>query len=546
MSFLSSRSPLQTVFGRALKLAVGSAVALGVSGLPAIAYTQFETSKTTLNYDASKSTVAVSAAMTDEEKIDVLEAAVAKVDTYNEDSQQVDALRGLAQSYSDLGLQGRAIELLDRAVAIVRNSNSQYLTPMRVVPTYIEIGEVEAAEHLMAQIVADGNARTNYFIKVAEAYGSIGDAERELSTLSRTIDRLESLAAQENQNIMSAIGSVATAYNSIEDERATPAALFRLVQLAENEIIMHGTEISGDRLAVTLSQLSVAYSKQGNAEQAEALAARAMEIIRSGEETGYTTAEVATAYGYIQDREISEPALATIRELAVDDLGSTDPIGPYSALGAVAIAYDRLGHTEKSEEAIAVLTDTFGDSLYMLGAILSLHVEMDNAAAKEATIQKMFEMLPLLREANLVVSDVTAGYSGLTGIVEGYVYTEDDAIAQERLALLESFFTEVHFDPLYFPGQLAILARAAASRGDRAAAQRLLEDGTQRLEADIDACERYCTGVINSLAAGYTRLEDDQARQSGFDKLQQIADDNLDDEVRDSVSNTLTLYRAVL
>ena len=461
-----------------------------------------------------------------------MDAAVLTTEHYDgedADSNQIRLLRRLAQAYSALGEQTRAVELLDQATAIAQDSESRFLSPIRIVPTYIKIGETEKAEALLDEAIAASDyIQTRYLLDIAAASVFTENTELAASALSQAVDYLESSAAEENsRGSVYSVGSIAQAYSRLGDETAAEEGLSRLVALIDAEVETDAIEDrSRGRLATALSQLSIAQSEQGNTDSAEALALQAMEIIRDGEQTGYIAADVAAAYGYIEDIDVAEQALLELTQLAMDDLSSNDPIGPVSALRAIAIADEQKGNTEKSEEALAVVTETFGDSLYMLGAILGIYTDMENVAAQETTIQQMFDKLPLLREAGLVVSDVTSGYAGIDGVVEGYIQTVDDELAQERLAMLERFFKEVQFDPLDTPGQLAILARAAARREDYATAQRLLAEATQQLETDSDFCQERCVSEIGRLANGYTWLEDDQARQDGFDRLQQVADDN--------------------
>ena len=528
---------------------------LSISSIPFAAYAQGEPSPTTTsplqNGQSLTESSSRRSAPTAEEKISRLDAAVLTTEHYDgedADSNQIRLLRRLAQAYSALGEQTRAVELLDQATAIAQDSESRFLSPIRIVPTYIKIGETEKAEALLDEAIAASDyIQTRYLLDIAAASVFTENTELAASALSQAVDYLESSAAEENsRGSVYSVGSIAQAYSRLGDETAAEEGLSRLVALIDAEVETDAIEDrSRGRLATALSQLSIAQSEQGNTDSAEALALQAMEIIRDGEQTGYIAADVAAAYGYIEDIDVAEQALLELTQLAMDDLSSNDPIGPVSALRAIAIAYEQKGNTEKSEEALAVVTETFGDSLYMLGAILGIYTDMENVAAQETTIQQMFDKLPLLREAGLVVSDVTSGYAGIDGVVEGYIQTVDDELAQERLAMLERFFKEVQFDPLDTPGQLAILARAAARREDYATAQRLLAEATQQLETDSDFCQERCVSVIGRLANGYTWLEDDQAKQDGFDRLQQVADDNLDPEQRDSVSSLLTRARTV-
>ena len=552
MSLLFSTRSLPTAIRQVSKLAAGSAIVLTVSGFPAVIHAQTASSGPNISVPTREQILAESFSPAVEEKIGWLDEAVLSYDntaSEDSDSDKIYAMRTLARSYSSLGSQTRAIELLDRAVTIAQESESRYLLPVRIIPTYIEIGEIETAEDLRSQAMApNGYIRTDYLIDIVDAYSAADRQDLALATLSQAVDHLEFVAAtEEERSLVYSIGEFAQAYDQLNDKTATEAALSRLVVLidSEGEAPGTGTGRTNGQLVTALSQLSIAQSNQGKPDVAEALVARAMALVRDGEKTGYITAEVARAYGYLEDTAVSEQALPRLTQLAIEDIDSTDPIGPVSLLSAVAIAYEQIGNTAKSEAALAIVTDKFEDP-YMLGAILGIYLEMDNDAGQEATIQKMFDWLPLLREAEFTVSDVTAGYSGISGLVEAYIYTADDALAQERLALLESFFTEVHFDPLYIPGQLAILARAAAARGDDAAAQRLLAEATQRLETDIDLCGRYCVGAINRIASSYTLLENEQVKQTGFNQLQQIANDSLDTEQKNAIRRMLIRARAAL
>ncbi|MBE9064074.1 hypothetical protein [cf. Phormidesmis sp. LEGE 11477] len=554
MNFLFSRRPLHLDAEQVSKLIVSGMLALSVSGVPLAAYAEAKPSPATISslqngQPFTESSPTELASLTVEEKIDRLDAAVSTLDSddsEDNDSDQIRLLRRFARSYSELGEQTLAVELLARAVAIAQESESSALSPIRIIPTYIAIGEIEAAENLLAQVLDSSNQiRTTHLIHIAEAYSATENHQLAASTLSQTVGYLEALASKENSSgSISSIGLVAQAYDRLEDPMVAEEGLSRLMVLVEAEGETEGVGRSSGRLAKTLSQLSIAQSNQGNAAAAAALAAQAMDIVRDGEETGYIVAAVASAYGHVEDKDVAEKALQDLKQLAIDDLSSVDPIGPTSALGAIAIAYKQMGNAEKSEKTLAITTEAFGDSLYMLGAILQIHTEMGDVSAQEETIQQMFDQLPLLRDAGLVVSDVTSGYAGIDGIVEGYVQTTDNELARERLAILESFFKEVQFDPLDTPGQLARLAQAAARREDYAAAQRLLIEAIQQLETDSTLCQEQCDHIISRLASSYTWLEDDQAKQAGFDRLQQIANNNLDSEQRNSVDNMLIRARA--
>ncbi|MEL7330394.1 MAG: hypothetical protein AAGJ69_11265, partial [Cyanobacteria bacterium J06559_1] len=250
--------------------------------------------------------------------------------------------------------------------------------------------------------------------------------------------------------------------------------------------------------------------------------------------------------GYAEDKAVAQQALAEITALAVSNLSSGDPIGPVSALGAVAIAQKQLGNLAESEQALEIIVENFGESLYMLGGLLGIYSEMGDSPGQEAVIQQMFDKLPQLRNARLVVSDVTAGYAGISGLVEAYIQTTNDELAAERLALLESFFKEVEFDPLGRSGQLAIIAAAAAERDDYAAAQRLLQEATQALAADESLSERDYANAISRLAYGYSRLIDDGAKQVGLDQLQQIANDSLPPKQNNKLAGLITRARVTL
>ena len=87
-------------------------------------------------------------------------------------------------------------------------------------------------------------------------------------------------------------------------------------------------------------------------------------------------------------------------------------------MGAIAATQQQIGNPELSEQAIQILLDEYGNSIYMLGGILGVYSRMDNVPAQQATIQQMFDLLPLLRTAEFNISDVTAGYSGISGLLE--------------------------------------------------------------------------------------------------------------------------------
>lgn len=523
------------------KLAVGLSAILTLSGVPSLARAQSHFVQLS-DSDRYSQRLAQDTAPQSSESIDRLEAAVLTLDN-RRPRDTINLRRRLAYSYHELGEQARAVEMLDSAVAIMRNGgSSSYASPVRMAPAYIAIGEAEIAEQLLTEAINSATS-IRQLKDVAETYRSVGEVDLAVSALSRTVDFMSELSVSK-RSLMHSIGTVAHAYSQIENASID---LTELMLLAETTIETCNRRCPDSTLSTALSLLSIAQSKHGDAKVAEQLAARAFALVQESEQTGYIVAEVATAYGYVEDTEVAESALTELMVLAESRLSSVDPVEPAVALGAIAKSYAQIGNQKKSEEALAVLSDAFGDSLFMMYLIFDIHEKMNNEEAKERVIQQMFEKLPLLREVEFTISDVTSGYAGIDGLVEAYVYTTDDAVAQERLIVLESFFEDALFDPLGIPGQLNKLVWAASRRGDSESAQRLLAEATDALESGesgIELRQRERATVIRILSSSYGLQEDNAFRQAGLDRLQRIANDTLEPEQKAEVSDVIIRDRA--
>jgi len=486
-------------------------------------------------------------------KIARIEAAVLTIETHAGEystKDKIDILLQMAKAYSTLGEQARAVELLDNAVQLTQEDALERYpaSPFRVVPTYIYMGETDAAESLLAHMIEAGDdIKISHLTDMAAAYIATRNSELADGKLSLAIDALgEPADWASGSSFIYYIGEIAKQYTQLPDSSLAQAGLSRLLVFINDGADAYGPDRFNKQFAIALSQLAIGHTHQGNTQAVPSLLAQALARIQDGEQTGYITADVARAYGYAEDNAVAQQALAEITALAVSNLSSGDPIGPVSALGAVAIAQKQLGNLSESEQALAIIADNFGESLYMLGGLLGIYSEMGDSSGQEAVIQQMFDKLPQLRNAQLVVSDVTASYAGISGLVEAYIQTTNDELAAERLALLESFFKEVEFDPLGRSGQLAMVATAAVRRRDYASAQRLLIEATQALAADGSLSEREYANAISRLTYGYHRLIDDGAKQAGLDALQQIANDNLSAEQNSRVTGIITRARVTL
>ncbi|MEO0806194.1 MAG: hypothetical protein AAFY33_07800 [Cyanobacteria bacterium J06643_4] len=568
MSFLATTSPFQKNVRCFSKIAVGSAIAFTISSLPTIAHAQ--SGPSVIEQSVIESQQTTESFSTVSQKIARLNAAVAAVENIpGEDAEatreKIDSLKRLAIAYSSLGEQSQAVALLDRAVQIARDSASaEYPTsPIRIVQTYIRIGEPEAAETLLTQIRERQEGAAGIWLsRIAEAYTDTGHDERAAAVLTWRVDWLsrvivsnrdndssdspEFLNSRVGESVLNSIGILADDYSKLADPIAAQAGLARLTTLMETVTEEYGTDDMGSLLIRTLSQLAKAHGQQGDTEMANVLLARAMEQMRreEGRPTAYTIALTAEAYGHLGDRTVSEQALAELTQITVEGMPSPDQVVfVYEELGAIAGAYNRIGNSSQAQQTIAPIIESANAGPFILSALIAYSNMTE--VGQEVLIQTLFDQLPLLREAELTISDVTAGYSGITGLVEGYVATTNDAAAQGRLAMLESFFKDIQFDPLGIPAQLGMLARAAAAREDNETAQRLLSEATQMLEADIGLCQAQCERIMSSLIWSYSAL-DSQARQPGLDRLQQIADDHLDTAQREEINISITMARALL
>ncbi|MEL6556130.1 MAG: hypothetical protein AAFQ63_22125 [Cyanobacteria bacterium J06621_11] len=483
-----------------------------------------------------------------EEQIARLDAAFLTLDNLDgefADRDRIYYLRRLAEAYSDVDEHSRAIALLDRAVEIAFSAEYVDARPLfRAISTYISIGEIEAAEALMRRVVAlDPLRGTEKLAQISRAYLAT-NAELAVFTLSQATDLLGDPSdwAEPGFAFMD-VGILANAYGELADP-AAGEGLSHLVALTDAGIEAYGLDKYSSVVALTVSQLAVAQAKQGNSESAERLVRQALEIVREGGEASFIVSTVAIAYGYIEDSAVAEQVLDELMQLTMRSLTSDDLVGSALAVGRIAVAYDKIGNQAQSERALTVLSENFGDSLTGLDVILSIHVGMGDAARSEAVVQKMFEMLPQLETIN--VAAFPLGYSELGGLINGYLQTTDDELARERLAMLETYFKDVQFDPHSVSTQLLRLARAAMEKGDQTAAQRLLFEAVSTLETSESLEQEQYFNTISNIALGYRSLENTQARQVGLDKLQQVANDRLDLAQRDSFNDKIIRARAGL
>lgn len=559
MSFLSNNGQLHQAARRMATLTVSGAMSLTgtillAGSFPTAALAQAAPSAALL---LTSEQVAVNASTdtappTVEEQIARLDAAVLTITESPEELSTRTKIRGLlhiARAYSELGEQAHSISLLAQAVQIAEDSSSDSypISPTIVIPGYIAIGETETAENMLAQTVASGERlQITQLITIAEAYGAVGNVEMATSKLSQAVEQLGHPTAEIHGGYyVSNLGSLAKSYSQLPESAITQEELISLLLLTEAAIALYNEGDFNTEFVTAFSKIAILLSQQGNTEGAQTMLARAMERVRGGEETGYITAEVARAYGYLDDKAIAEQALSELMQLALNNLDSTDPIGPVSALGAIAAAHNQLGNPAQAQQALVPIEEAFGESLYMLGALLIIHTELENIPAQQAVIQQMFDKLPLLRNVRFTVSDVTVGYSGLSGLLEAYIATTDDAIAAEYMVELESFFRETEFDPSGISGQLGMLAIAAARRGDDAVAQRLLTESAAMLTTEGEQLtERGRFTALYSLRNGYSLLENEQVKRAGFDAIAQLADRFLNAENQLKINNAIIRARA--
>ena len=430
MSILSTKSQFHSTAQKTTKqiskLVLSSAIALTVNGLvssPSVAYTQVEPA-TAQNGATTEHLLAVDESTpTVEEQIARLDAAVLTVTNNTDDfspRNKIRMLRRMAEAYSELGEQTRAVKLLDEAVQVARDTASERrpIAPYSLATAYIDIGEITTAENLLSQVLeSEDNLSTGQLISVAYAYDAAGNTARAASTRSFAIDLLGDPSVWEGcgdwscspgNGLLSYVKSLAESYSQLPSSADAQPELSRLTTLLEAGIEHYGSAAEADasnsgfqlhtierysgRIITSMTTLAIAHSHPGFEAAATGLLEQAMERVRTDEESGYTITEIATAYGYINDKAVVEQALSELTELAVSDLSPSDPVGPLFALGAIAATQQQIGNPELSEQAIQILLDEYGNSIYMLGGILGVYSRMDNVPAQQATIQQMLDL----------------------------------------------------------------------------------------------------------------------------------------------------------
>ena len=518
------------------------------------------------------------------EKIGRLDDAILTI-TVDSDDESRDIRRKLkllsrvAIAYGELGEQPKALKTLAQAEQIAtENADTFYSYPSTVAEIasfYTKIGDTVAAQRLLEQAIALSHASSNPYAigDIAEAYSLIspGDiAEAGLTSLVELIEEADSPLWE--KRAPSVPTQLIEAYGRLENEATANRGLSRLL------------DAQAPSSLDALIAYSVAYNQQNNTDAAQKLLAEAMESIRNHREDDgkifFDIGKVAYGYGYLGNAPVAEQALAELVQIAdstrlfeamelseEEELIASLRRMEYSltSSSAIAISYSRLGNAAKAQESLAPLkerfkalaeTDLLASALLYLGPLVQAYGEIDDIPEQEAVLQIMFDAVPKLQELasyGITISDVTPGYLGITAIVEGYIATDDDAIAKERLQTLEAFFKTIRFAEGGFSAQLNTLAAAAIRRGDDATAQRLLDDARQLIGTPEDQFlpddprfnvlggieQVQIMKVLRHMIWNYNNIKDEQVRQAGLEASQQLAAKLLGPELKSEIDNAI-------
>ena len=506
-------------------------------------------------------------------------------------------LAGLARAYNEVGDREQAVELLARAVLIAKqySVDNGYDYPkalVQIAPYYDDIGEPEIADDLLKQAIevaltSDSTGTMLGF--VAEAYAKIEDSQIKEEGLLNIVE----LVANSKGPARNSIGGYSlarffTAYAQIEDSAAASEGLTQLLEL--KLVLADKAATTEDRRSVlslgTLTQFAIAFGQHNNPEAAKELLDWAMEILRSSEESEgksrYSIGMVASAYGYLGNIDDATPGLKELMTMAQltappleDNLTEEQKLqaihsklyDDLAPLSAIAVAYGRLGDTEKAREILGSYIERLrqienSGSVLLFGSIVQSYKEIDDLAGQESTLQQLFDEVPALKEISsqgLNIADVTPGYLGITTLLESYIATPNDAIAQARLKVLEDFFKDIRYGEYAFSGQLSDLASAAVIRGDEENAHRLMLDAMQLVGTPEDQLipddprfnvirrsgenfdkvqQRY---VLSNMATNYGQIENEKIKSAGLEALKQAASKVEDPEFRADVEDAIAL-----
>ncbi|MEO0374171.1 MAG: tetratricopeptide repeat protein, partial [Cyanobacteria bacterium P01_A01_bin.17] len=535
------------------------------------------------------------------EQIKRLDAAVLTVDdgSNGNPKNSIDTLHRLADAYSEIGEQARAIELLERSELIAsENAAALYSYPRtvaRIASYYSGIGEVATAQRLLEQsvelILTSPNERLRPYAigDIAKAYSLIDDPDTTQSGLANLLELVtDADSPLWKTRTPFAPKELIDAYRQLDDTAEANKGLSKLIEIKRQQATATADGTPKSLSIDTLSQFATAYSQQGNTESAEKLLDQAMELVQNSKENGrrfYDIGKIAAAYGDLDDVAAAEQALADLTTLSqsttlpfereeqakADELRVSFARIEYdlSALLPIAIAYSKLGNRSKAQEVLTPLTERFSafeaagilaGGLIYIEPLARTYKEIGDIQGQQAILQQVFAAVPALQKSaskGLNIADVTPGYLGIGTLVSGYLETEDDAIAQARLQILEDFFKQVRFGEGGFSSQLTGLASATIARGDEATAHRLMTEAMQLLGTPEDQLipddsrfsvvrvdganfEQVQHGkVLRNMARNYGSMKGEQMRQAGLEATQQLAAKLLKPELRSEIDNAI-------
>lgn len=513
--------------------------------------------------------------------------------------QPIYDLAKLARAYSEAGEHTQAVDLLNRAVEFAEqySVDDGYDYPkalVQIAPYYDSIGETAAADELLKQAIevaltSDSTGTMLGF--VAEAYAKLGDKQVTEKGLLNIVELVTDPNSPAYNSLRGySFGRFLEAYLQIENDAAAREGLSKLLssriallEASENED--HPNTLSFQ----TLSQFATAFGKHNDPETAKNLLAQVMERLRSNQEDErknlYRIGIITSAYGYLGDTVAAEQGLSELMEMfrSINTFPQLDNptkeqqlqaiytnlYDDSAPLSTIAAAYGRIGNIEKAQEILGAYRDRLrqienSGNVLLFGPVVQAYEEIGDVAGQEDVLQQMFNEVPALKEGasqGVNIADVTPGYMGITTLLDGYIATPDDAIAQERLKVLEDFFRDIRYDEHAFSGQLTDLAAAALARGDEENAHRLMLDAMQlvgtpedqfipddprfnALKKGEDFEKSQQRHVLGSIARNYGQIKDEQMRAVGLEALELAATRIDDAKFRADVERAITLSYA--
>lgn len=547
-------------------------------------------------------------------RIERLNAAAASVDTDQpsffgpQDIASLDAIKTLhklAEAYSEIGEQGRAVASLERALVIAAAHSSKldsYRTYPALVATtayyYDSIGETMQAKGLLEEAIEltltlTDESKGHALGDIAEAYTLIDNPDITPQGLLTILDLVTDTEGPVWEGEMPFVPSaLLDGFIQLEDSVVAIAGLNRMLEMRRNEWDAELAEDRRDMYKInTLSLYSKAFSQHSSPERAKQLLDEAMALVRSQEDVIdiiYTTQrDLVSAYGHLNDTSVAKRGLAELIQLVgttdlltgVDGLTEDQRHSAFTAvytktdfLEQVALAYSNLGDLARAQDILASSTErlqkyAFSETVLLLslGLVAQTYEAAGDIPGQQAVIQQIFDLFPAM-EAKVLENE--ADYSsptvaGLNTLLWGYSETAEDVIAQQRLHHLEALYKAARFDDKGFSGQLSNLATAALLRGDINDAHRLMLEATQLFGTPADrftlensdhfrglGMEREKSEqirqfrVLSQIAQNYGSLQNQQITDTGIEALNQAATRLRNPELRAEINDLIIQARA--